>query len=842
MAKLITELKYDDTSIQSKSTLEFFRFRPEMFLGALNLDSNIQCMREAFTNGAIDEALDVNRIYPFKILLFKGKDTYQFVIIDRGRGIAMKSLAKCFTQAWTSGKYDNKNGGYRASSGAFGCGMKVVTAVSKRLTAITKRMDGFAGLAVEEGVQKRYEIFDPIDGDPSTVGMTVIHQPDNTILPMTSEFWNNTEGLPRFLDMLDYMASFKPNIRVVCMVVDHLLSDKWFQQSFQDQWVYLQKITGKVIFESSPTPSPMDYINRKFGIRSEPVWVHEFHKEVDLMDDSDNGGYDIMMCCGPKSHLHSNIVGTVNMNFISRYDSSHFKIVMNAFKRKLKPYLDEEDDELRIYFEQKYILPIYGYIQILWKDASFVAQTKDNFICMECESVCGSHLQKECDKVPDEQWELLYELIKDEMYEDFARATNRSLNLSKSMKNLAASLNNDCFTPCRLKDPAVTELFITEGDSAGNWVKQARDPAFQAVLKLRGKPLNAFDADQAKIKANAVLQDMFRIIGVSPRDTDLSNMNFAKIGILADADPDGYHIVCLTLGNLYKINPLILQQGRVFIANPPLYEMETHDSSLYLRDAKALNDVRVKIYANYLDIYLQVYNQRELESVKAGMIPKVNREPKRLTNESYRDFVYVVNRIGTIITELSNRLAIEPILLEQLIHCVDDMVITNLNTDAIRDKLQITDCVYNELANTLLLIDRDVETTVQLSRLVSEIRGYILPLLEEIHWRNFDVLISTKLTPTYNKTPQTFYQIYQIFKTIDSKFNMHIHKGLGSTPVDILKVSCCDPKTRSSSIITNIGDVTEFYRMLGSDPAARKQLIRKDLKELQVPDEFIDQI
>lgn len=831
---------YTSDSIKTMSSLEFYRTNASMMLGNLNLDANIQCLLEQLTNSE-DEIIE-DRPYLIKIILFKGKDRYQFAIVDHGRGVPTDNdtMTRVYESSFTSGKYATSSG-YNAASGRNGLGVKLTVAVSNKYISYSTRREAFGVIRIDKGKRVDYQIMPSILDASMETGTTVFLEPDETILELTNQFWTSPEGYEKFLDIVHYHSSFKKNDFIEVHVIDHLLSEKFFKQSYVEQWKFFQNVQGKVVFRTPPDASPMKYINEKFNITTPPLWTLNLERQIDLADDDQNGAFSICLNRGKRSNGAS-LIGTVNFNVISGSTSSHIRVLMDVLKTKIKQYIPEDDSELIVYFDQKYNLPVYGVAQVIWKGASYAGQTKDNFWNKDFENLYYHELKVRCDKVPDEQWELLYELIKDEMYEDFARATNRSLNLSKSMKNLAASLNNDCFTPCRLKDPTVTELFITEGDSAGNWVKQARDPAFQAVLKLRGKPLNAFDADQAKIKANAVLQDMFRIIGVSPRDTDLSNMNFAKIGILADADPDGYHIVCLTLGNLYKINPLILQQGRVFIANPPLYEMETHDSSLYLRDAKALNDVRVKIYANYLDIYLQVYNQRELESVKAGMIPKVNREPKRLTNESYRDFVYVVNRIGTIITELSNRLAIEPILLEQLIHCVDDMVITNLNTDAIRDKLQITDCVYNELANTLLLIDRDVETTVQLSRLVSEIRGYILPLLEEIHWRNFDVLISTKLTPTYNKTPQTFYQIYQIFKTIDSKFNMHIHKGLGSTPVDILKVSCCDPKTRSSSIITNIGDVTEFYRMLGSDPAARKQLIRKDLKELQVPDEFIDQI
>lgn len=427
--------------------------------------------------------------------------------------------------------------------------------------------------------------------------------------------------------------------------------------------------------------------------------------------------------------------------------------------------------------------------------------------------------------------------------DDFSRNTNRSLNIGKNLKNISASLNNDCYTPCRLKDPTITELFITEGDSAGNWVKQARDPAFQAILKLRGKPLNAFDADMARIKANAVLQDMIRIIGVSPRDTDLSNMNFRHIGIMADPDPDGYHIVCLVLGNLYKINPLILSEGRVFVTNPPLFNMEKKGSELSLRDRKALNDAKVKIYSNYLDLYLLTYNPDEIaKAEKEHRPPKTNVEPRKLENEGYRDLVYFVNRIGNLIKGIANELVIEPLLLEQLVHCVDDLNVTNINSEAIKYKLQLTDCVYNSLANTITLVDHDVETIVSLNKLVYQIRSFILPLLKEVHWKYFDILATTKQTDTYRQTPLTFMQLFQIFQLIDTAYPVALFKGLGEISIDLLKTTCCDPKTRSISTVTSLGDATEFMKMLGSSPDARKQLVIKDLRAMKVPEEFIHKI
>lgn len=839
MAKNVNNYSADD--IKTMSTLDFMRSNASMLLGNLNLDANCQCITEFYTN-AQDECIDPTIKYPVKVVFFKGKDTYQVVVIDHGRGIPCDALKRVFLESYTSGKYAISSGYSTPTSGRNGVGSKVSIAVSTRFVAWSSRPEGLGIIKIEKGKLMDYKVDPEVISSTGIHGTTVFHQPDPSILTVTDQFWTSTEGFQKIIDSFDANSSFKGNVDLSIYLVDHLLSDKWFKQSDLDQWNYLQSLTGKLIYRSSENPSPMDYIRRKFDITKEPEWSLSLSKIVDMRDHNQNGGFDICINRG-KGKQTAELIGTVNTNFINREDSSHIKILMNVLKDKLKRYLPEDDDELRIFFEQKYSIPIYGYTQVQWRNASYAGQTKDAFFNKEFESMYQHDLKIRCDNVSDDQWELLYELINDDLMTDFTKAMGRSLNIGKNLKNISASLNNDCYTPCRLKDPTVTELFITEGDSAGNWVKQARDPAFQAILKLRGKPLNAFDADMARIKANAVLQDMIRIIGVSPRDTDLSNMNFRRIGIMADPDPDGYHIVCLVLGNLYKINPLILSEGRVFVTNPPLFNMEKKGVELSLRDRKSLNDARVKIYSNYLDMYMLTYNPAEIElAEKEHRAPKSNLEPRRLTDEGYRDLVYFINRIGNLIKGIANELVIEPLLLEQLVHCVDDLNATNINTEAIRYKLQLTDCVYNNLANTITLVDHDVETIVSLNKLVYQIRSFILPLLKEVHWEYFDILVSTKQTDTYDKTPLTFMQLFQIFQTIDTAYPVSLFKGLGEISIDLLKTTCCDPKTRSISTVTSLGDATEFMKMLGSSPDARKQLVIKDLRSMKVPEEFIQKI
>ncbi|MBR1987405.1 MAG: ATP-binding protein [Clostridia bacterium] len=807
--------KYDDSSIKQMTQLEHIRAKYSMYIGAADLDADCQLLKEICDN-SFDEVLS-NTVSTIKIIFFAQGDRYQVAIVDHGRGIPCQKLKQIYTEAYTSGKYSSQ--AYNAISiGSYGIGSKCVSALSRRFTAFSKRMDGFAGLIVEKGIVKSSEVTKPIDKNESTVGTTVIYEVDQTILKESAKYMTDERGLQRTLKYFEYVCAFKQNAKVEVYKVNKLLPEAWFKQSFQDMWAYLQSCTGDLIYKTPENITPFEYSKSQNNISGNTVWKLSLRKDIDPTNDLDTTGYFLEVGLVKDCEKQFGLLATVNSNPIGNYTSSHIAVMMDRLKKRIRQYIDEDDKELQLFFDTKYDIPLHGYICAFYKNASYINQTKDGFKDTDFARVYGQSLDRQFNKEPDETWEQLYDLIVDDLEHKFLAVTSKTLQTGKNLKNAAFKISRiGSYISCAVNNPEVTELLITEGNSAGDFAKQKRDENFQAILKLRGKPINAITASSDDLRSNAVYQDMIRLFGVGPRDTDLRNFNYKSVGLLADADPDGYHILTLLIGCIYKINPLILESGKVWIANPPLYVHETKDKVLYLRDQKALDDARVQLYDNFFDFHL-------LNTISGNSV--------LLKNSSYRDFVYLVKRIGSVINNISRKLVTDPFVLEQLVHVVDYLTPSPKNCEMIRKILNLESCTYHEIANSLLLVDDGAEISIPLSRLEQEIRAYILPELQPIHWKQVKPLVTTKKTDCYMKTPLTYMQINKIFEDIDKAYPVRRIKGLGECEPEQLKYSCLDPATRTYTTITSIGDVDKLFQMLGVDTSYRKELAKTDAARL----------
>ena len=217
--------QYNSNDIKTFTFMEHTRRNVGMLMGKSNLNANIQCIKEYIDNSA-DESINPNQIYHINVWVFKGENTYQIAIQDHGRGIPCDKLEASFTQPFTTGKADSEAYGF--SIGAFGIGSKASCAISERFVAISKRMDGFAGLTVNRGVIGKSEVKAPIDQIRETVGTLVVHQPDASILKETDKFFE-TDGLKRFQELIEYIGAFKLNTKFHVYIVNKLLPESWFK-------------------------------------------------------------------------------------------------------------------------------------------------------------------------------------------------------------------------------------------------------------------------------------------------------------------------------------------------------------------------------------------------------------------------------------------------------------------------------------------------------------------------------------------------------------------------------------------------------------------------------------
>jgi len=153
---------------------------------------------------------------------------------------------------------------------------------------------------------------------------------------------------------------------------------------------------------------------------------------------------------------------------------------------------------------------------------------------------------------------------------------------------------------CSNQDPGISELFLVEGDSAGGSAKQARDRDFQAVMPLRGKILNTWEVDPSEVMASQEVHDIAVALGIEPGSEDLSRLRYAKVCVLADADPDGAHIATLLCALFLRHFPALVRAGHVFMAMPPLYRVDVGKQTWYALDEDERQGILDRIEAEKL--------------------------------------------------------------------------------------------------------------------------------------------------------------------------------------------------------------------------------------------------
>jgi len=182
-------------------------------------------------------------------------------------------------------------------------------------------------------------------------------------------------------------------------------------------------------------------------------------------------------------------------------------------------------------------------------------------------------------------------------------AARQARDLTRRKGLLESSSLPGKLADCQLSDPDVCEIFIVEGDSAGGSAKQARERSFQAILPIRGKILNVEKARLHKILENQEIQALISAIGTGIGDEfDISKARYGKCAILADADVDGAHIRTLLLTFFFRHMRQLIEDGKVFVAQPPLYRVKTDGKYVYVHDEKALEDLRKKNGHKKMDI------------------------------------------------------------------------------------------------------------------------------------------------------------------------------------------------------------------------------------------------
>ncbi len=568
---------YTATNIQVLEGLEAVRKRPGMYIGTTASPGLHHLVWEIVDN-AIDEAL-AGYCTEVAVTINKG-DT--ITVTDNGRGIPVDTVAKSglsgvetvYTILHAGGKF-GEGGGYKVSGGLHGVGASVVNALSSWLEVTVHKDGGIYFLRFENGghpVGHLQRI-----GDTDKTGTIVTFKPDETIFQETTVFDYST-----IRDRLRQVAYLNRGIRII-------VKDERGEQEIKESFCYEGGIKEYVQFINHNKTPIFDEIIYCEG--SEIVEIgHELtgqvYAEVALQY---NDGYtsSIFSFC---NNVNTHEGGTHESGF-----QMAMVRVINAYARQNK-FLKDNEDNLTYDDIKEGLTAI---ISVKHPNPQFEGQTKTKLGNSEVRKILsqivGDQLNRFLLENPKVAKIMLDKII---MAANARIASRKARDEMRRKGGLELTTLPGKLADCSSKDPTVCELYIVEGNSAGGSAKNGRDRETQAILPLRGKILNVEKAQVKRIFANAEIGNMIQAIGggIDP-NFDVSKIRYHKIVIMTDADVDGSHIRILLLTFFFRYMRPLIEQGYVYIAQPPLYKVDYHNKSYY-----AYNDEQLEVLKKKLNL------------------------------------------------------------------------------------------------------------------------------------------------------------------------------------------------------------------------------------------------
>ena len=538
--------KYRSEDIQVLEGLDPVRKRPGMYIGSTSSTGLHHLLWEILDN-CVDEALN-EHCDTIEVTL--GKD-HGVTIKDNGRGIPVdlyrntkkSAMEILFTTLHSGGKFSQDN--YKVSGGLHGVGMAVVCALSEKLVA-TSRRDGFEWTQTYSRGKPTTKLK---KGKPARIyGTTVYFKPDGKIFP-------KTEFNPKLiLERAESKAFLNKGLKIIVSENGnkHIF---YYPGGIQD---YIKKIVGQ-----------------KTTLMDKPFYVEKEDKSLRL---------EAAFLWTPNTDTQilsfANSIRTVD-------GGTHENGFRNGITKAIRAYIDRRKllpkditgitgDDVR----EGLVAIINIYLQ---GDVEFQGQTKGRLnseITSQVEAVINHTLEHYLNENQTLGNTLASRIILSAQARIASRqakeAVQRKTNISHRL-NLPGKLAD-----CATTDKDQAELFICEGDSAGGSSKQARDRKTQAILPIRGKILNVETATMSKILANTEIQNLISACGTGIENKfDYSKLRYGKIIIMTDADVDGAHICTLLLTFFYRYLPKIIEEGHLFIAQPPLYRIDAGKKIFY---------------------------------------------------------------------------------------------------------------------------------------------------------------------------------------------------------------------------------------------------------------------
>lgn len=558
---------YGAGQIQVLEGLEAVRKRPGMYIGSTSARGLHHLVYEVVDN-SIDEALAG---YCDKVSVIIRPDDI-ITVIDNGRGIPVDmhetgkpAIEVVMTILHAGGKFGGE--GYKVSGGLHGVGVSVVNALSSWLEVEVKRDGKIHHMRFERGYTvKPLEVI----GTTDETGTKTTFKPDPEIFEETVFSFDTLRQRLRELAFLNKGINIS-------------LTDERSGQ--QENFHY----EGGII-------SFVKYLNKnKDVLHPEPIYLNG-SRETTIVE----------LALQYNDSYVENIFSFVN-NINTHEGGTHlsgFKIALtravNDYARKIN-LLKENDENLS---GEDIREGLCGIISVKIQEPQFEGQTKTKLGNSEVRGIVDSIVSDGLSEFFEENPVVTKKIIEKTIMASRAReAARKARELTRRKNALEVSSLPGKLADCSIKDPMQTEIYLVEGDSAGGSAKQGRDRRFQAILPLRGKILNVEKARMDKILNNEEIRAMITAFGNGiAEEFDIEKSRYGKIIIMTDADVDGAHIRTLLLTFFYRYMQPLIEAGRVYIAQPPLYLVKKGREHWYLYSDEELNDLLKRIGRDSINV------------------------------------------------------------------------------------------------------------------------------------------------------------------------------------------------------------------------------------------------
>ncbi len=543
---------YSADSIQVLEGLEAVRKRPAMYIGDISVKGLHHLVYEVVDN-SIDEALAG---YCKNIIVTINLDD-SITVQDDGRGIPTgmhtkenrSALEVVMTVLHAGGKFDK--GSYKVSGGLHGVGVSCVNALSTTLKATVRREGKIFEQEYHKGVPA-YAVREI--GESDITGTTVQFWPDDTIFTTTTYVKDILEGRLKELAFLN--RELKITLNDLRDVDDN------------------GKAYSKIFYSEGGIVEFVELLDK--NANRQPLIPKVIY--CDGYDEKSNVAVEVAMIynAGYQEHLFSYVN---NINTIE--GGTHVAGFRRSITRVFKSYGEKQGmfEKAKVAIEgDDFREGISAIISVKVPEPQFEGQTKTKLGNSEVMGIVDTTLSRVLEAYLEENPKDAKTIIQKVILAAQARAAaKRARDMVQRKSVLTGGGLPGKLADCSDKDPGRCELYLVEGDSAGGTAKQGRDRSFQAILPLRGKILNVEKAMEHKIYDNEEIRNMFTALGVKigtpedPKALDTSKLRYHKLIIMTDADVDGSHIATLILTFIFRYMKALVEQGYVFIAQPPLY-------------------------------------------------------------------------------------------------------------------------------------------------------------------------------------------------------------------------------------------------------------------------------